>query len=80
MYERNPDLEWRSWRSSCKHFEDITEKSFNDVECEPLVAAIKRWGEELVVLRQSYPLPSDTLIEMRTEAPIHPGVDEKEEG
>jgi len=40
-----------------------------------MVDAAKRWGEELVLLRNEYPLPLDHLAEIRRIAPIHRGIE-----
>jgi hypothetical protein len=63
--------EWVAWRSFCSHFEDATGRDINDPEMQKVVHALHRWGEELVLLRDSYPLPENHLAEIRRLAPIH---------
>jgi len=67
-------LEWMSWRSFCKHFDEVTGMDINHDRCNPMVDAIKRWGEELVELRKEHPIALDVLNRMREDAPINPNV------
>ncbi len=66
------DTEWQSWQSWCKRFEEVVGESVNDLKYGPMIAAVKRWGEELVLLRQEQDsvLAPEVMEEMRKTAPI----------
>jgi hypothetical protein len=42
--------EWRAWRAVCNELKNFG-IDVNAKRCDPLVNAVKRWGEELVALR-----------------------------
>jgi hypothetical protein len=66
------DQEWKSWRSFCQEFEDLTGIDINGDDCKRMIAALVRWGEELVELRKESPLEAAALESIREDAPIHP--------
>jgi hypothetical protein len=64
-----PELEWLAWRHMCRELEAILPPGLDDVnarECEAFVAAVKRWGEELVGLRLTQ--GAQTVSRAREEA------------
>lgn len=63
--------EWLAWRSFCCHFEELTGMDINHDRFTPMVEAIKRWGEELVLLRREHPISPEALFQQREAAPFH---------
>jgi hypothetical protein len=65
------DREWRTWRGLCGELEKL---GIDVNSSDPLVNAIKRWGEELVALRsrQDAETVSRVLEEARAAYPNLP--------
>ncbi len=67
-------LEWKAWVSWCKRFEEVIGDTVNDSKFQPIIDGIKRWGEELVVLRiEQGGVNEKALSEAREAAPIELG-------
>jgi len=63
-------LEWDAWKSMCTRMKEI-DIDINDANLVHVHHAIKRWGEELVLLRgEQEPLREEELEHIRKMAPI----------
>lgn len=64
------DLEWKAWRTWCDEFRRTTGADINETRFGLMVNAIKRWGEELVALREADPKhTAAALAEARANCP-----------
>jgi hypothetical protein len=77
--EQQQHLEWMAWRSFCANFDEATGADINEPEFHAMVDAVRRWGEELTLLRNDYPLPVAQLAEVRRIAPIHRSLEDTHE-
>ncbi len=59
---KQQDTEWKAWRQVCKQLEAVG-LDVNTVKSDPLIRAMRLWGEALHALRKAIPQGDEVLLE-----------------